>query len=81
MADQSKLCCVIFDEPVIKANVSYNPERVEVEYLGDVGKSKYLTNNSVLFLLRGLACKWKQPIGYFLTSSTSSTDLLKTIVF
>jgi len=26
MADQLKLCCVIFDELAIKENVSYNPE-------------------------------------------------------
>jgi hypothetical protein len=26
MADQLKSCCVIFDELVIKENVSYNPE-------------------------------------------------------
>ena len=30
----------------------------------------------VVFML-GLACKWTQPIGYFVTSSTPSGDLLK----
>ena len=28
-------------------------------------------------MLRGLACKWKQPNGYFVTSSTQSPNLLK----
>ena len=31
----------------------------------------------ILEMLKGLACKWKQPIGYFVTSSTPSADLLK----
>jgi len=30
----------------------------------------------VVFMLKGLACKWKQPIGYFVTSSTPNADLL-----
>ena len=29
MADQLKLCCVVFDELAIKENVSYNPEHDE----------------------------------------------------
>ena len=31
----------------------------------------------VLFMLRGLGCKWKQSVDYFVTSSTPSSDLLK----
>ena len=30
--------------------------------------------------LKGLACKWKQPIDYFVTSSTPSGDLLKSLL-
>ena len=74
MADQLKLCCVVFDELAIKENVSYNTEHDEVDDFGDVGKFNILP---ILFTLKGLACKWKQPIGYFVTSSTPSGDLLK----
>ena len=38
MADQLKLCCVIFDELAIKD---------EVEEFGDVGKYKYLASRCV----------------------------------
>ena len=82
MADQSKFGCVGFAELAIKEIVWYNPERDELEgleYFGDVGKSKYLANHSVMFMLRGLACKWKKAIGYFVTSSTKSPDLLDNI--
>jgi len=45
MADQSKLCCAIFDELAIKeTNMSYNLEHDEVKGLNDfrdVGKYKY----------------------------------------
>jgi len=53
--------------------MSYNSERNEVEGFedfGDVDQSKYLANHSVVLMLRGLACKWKQPIGYVLTSKS-----------
>jgi len=30
----------------------------------------------VVFMLKGLAYKWKQPISYFVISSTPSADLL-----
>jgi len=35
----------------------------------------------VMFMLKGLACKWKQPICYFVISSTPSADLLKILLF
>ena len=35
----------------------------------------------VMFMLKGLACKWKQPIFYFVISSTPSADLLKILLF
>ena len=42
---------------------------------------KMLENLNILpvvaFMLKGLACKWKQPIRYFVISSTPSADLLK----
>ena len=34
----------------------------------------------IMFMLKGLACKWKQPVGYFETSSTLSADLLKNLL-
>jgi len=33
-----------------------------------------------VFMLKGLACNWKQPIGYFVTRSTPSVDLLKNLL-
>jgi len=71
MADQLKLCCVVFDELAIKENVSYNPEHDKVEDFGDVGKFKYFASRCVYVeRFSSLACKWKQPIAYFVTSST-----------
>ena len=33
MSDQTKYCCVVFEELVIKENVSFSPEHDEVEGL------------------------------------------------
>ena len=78
MADQLKLCCVVFDELAIKDNVSYNPEYDEVEDFEDVGKFTYLASRPGY--VERLACRWKQPIGYFVSSSTPSADLLKNLL-
>ena len=64
-------------ELAIKENVSYNTEHDEVDDFGDVGNFNILP---ILFTLKGLACKWKQPIGYFVTNSTPSADLLKNLL-
>jgi hypothetical protein len=34
----------------------------------------------IVFMLKRLACKWEQPISYFVTSSTPSADLLKNLL-
>jgi len=41
MADQSKLCYVVFDELAIKDNVTNNPGHDEVEDCGDIRKFTY----------------------------------------
>ena len=60
--------------------MSYNDVYDEVEGLGefgDVGKYNYFASQSVIFMLRDLVCKWKQSIGYLLTSITPNPDFLK----
>ena len=65
----SKVCAVVLDEMTIKEGVSYNPSRDEVEGCEDfgyLGKTAFIANRAIVFLVRGLHNKWKQPVGYFL---------------
>ena len=74
---------IAFDEMSIKQGLMYNPgtDRVEgFEDFGDIGQTKYIANHTTVFMVRGLASKWKQPIGYFLSSGPVKSSILATLV-
>jgi len=75
MTDQLKLCCVLLRELAIKENVSCMMRWKILEML-----EYFNIFPVVVFILKVLACKWKQPIGYFVTSSTPSAGLLKNLL-
>jgi len=74
VADQLKLCCIVLDELARKENVSLDITLSMVQWK----IWEMLENINILpvvvFKLKGLACKWKQAIAYFVTSSTPSAD-------
>ena len=71
MKPGDKLCAIVMDEMSIKESIAYNAGRDEVEGFEDygmLGKTTYIANHALAFMVRGLTVKWKQPIGYFLSS-------------
>ena len=83
MSEQDRQCAVVFDEMSLKCGLTYNVHTDSIEgfeNLGNLGTSKYIANHSLAFMVRGLASKWKQPIGYFLTSGTVSPNALKSLL-
>ena len=83
MPSTSSLCAIVFDEMSIKESVNYNKERDEVEGLEDFGsggKSQYIANHATVFLVRGLIAKWKQPLGYFLSSGPIESNMLHSLM-
>ena len=72
-----------FDEMNIKEGLVYNPgsDIVEgFEDFGNIGQTRYIANHSIAFMVQGLASKWKQPIGYFLSSGPIKTTVLDSLV-
>ena len=45
-----------------------------------VGNTLPITNHSIAFMVHGLALKWKQPIGYFLSSGPIKPAILDSLV-
>ena len=83
MSEQDTPCAVVFDEMFLQCRLTYNARIDSIEgfdNLGNLGTSKYIANQAVAFIVRGLASKWKQPIGYFLTSGTVSPNALKSLL-
>ena len=77
------MCAVVFDEITIKECVSYNKERDEIEGLEDFGlngKTKYVANHAIVFMVRGLKANWKQPVGYFLSSGPVEGQMLHSLL-
>ena len=82
MSKQDTQCAIIFDEMAIKQGLVYNSSRDCIEGFedyGNMGKTKYVANHASVFMVRGLHSKWKQPIGYFLSSGPISASMLKTL--
>ena len=83
MSEQDRPCAMVFDEMSLQCRLTYNARIDSIEgfdNLGNLGTSKYIANHAVAFIVRGLASKWKQPIGYFLTSGTVSPNALKSLL-
>ena len=84
MASECKLCMIAMDEISIKESLIYNVEKDEIEGyedFGSLGRTKYVANHAIAFLVRGLTTKWKQPVGYFLSSGPISGETLKNVLF
>ena len=78
------LCAIAMDELSIKGSFRYNARKDEVEGFddfGSLGKSKYVSNHAVAFMVKGLVDKWKQPISYFLSSVRMSAGKMKPLLF
>ena len=83
MSQSSKACALILDEMSIKESVSYDRHRDEVEGyedFGNLGRTRFIANHAIVFLVRGMCEKWKQPLGYFLTSGTMSGSIMGTLL-
>ena len=80
MSQKDRQCVLLFDEMSIKCSLSYNRYQDSVEGTSDfgtLGKTKLLANTALVFMVRGLAEKWKQCIGYFLSAGPVASKTLK----
>ena len=73
---------LVFDEMSIKQSLVYNEETDSVEGFEDSGnleQTRYIANHATAFMVRGLASKWKQPVGYFLSSGPTKSKHLQSL--
>jgi hypothetical protein len=65
MSEKDRYCCLLFDEMSIRENVWFNQkfDCIEgFEDLGSQGRTCNIANHALLFMVRGLHRKWKQPV-------------------
>ena len=83
MDERDRVCVLLLDEMSLKSGLSYNTSKdviIGFEDYGHLGTGKELANSALVFMVKGLCSKWKQPIGYFLAHNTTSADKLKPLV-
>jgi len=74
MTGLEKDCVLVFDEMALKTKLVYNKERDCVEGFEDF---RFI---ALVFMLREISSKWKQPLGYFLVSGSVKPTVLARLV-
>ena len=80
MDDKDKCGTLIFDEMSLKSSLVYNHRFNKIEGFedfGELGTSQFVANHALVFMVKGLLSKWKQPLAYFLTAGTVKPETLQ----
>lgn len=79
MPEKHKLCCLIFDEMAISPGIFYN--RTNDKLSGFVSNGTFteqeFCNHVLVFMLRGIVKKYKQPLAYYFCAGSTKTINLK----
>ena len=82
MDTKDRCVSLIFDKMALKSALVYNHglDRIEgFKDIGEPGTSQFVADHALIFMVRGLYTKWKQPLGYFLTAGTVKPETLQTL--
>ncbi|VEN57200.1 unnamed protein product, partial [Callosobruchus maculatus] len=83
MSGRSKYCVLMFDEISLQPGLQYNQKNDCIEGLVDFGGSERsvgFADHALVFMLKGIYKKWKQPICYtFCENATPKAHLVKLI--
>ena len=68
----TKYCMLEFDETALTPGLSYNKMEDCIEGIKDSGDRRpKFADHVMVFMLRGIAAKWKQPVAHFFVKSTT----------
>lgn len=81
LSPSQKYCSLLFDEMSISAELHYNEHLDRIEGFEDYGyeRTQKFADHALVFMVRGITKKYKQPIAYFNQGSTNSHRLSKII--
>lgn len=75
---EDKLCTLIFDEMSLTPQVHYDASSDKLKGFASHGKQK-LANHALVFMVKGIKKKFKQPVAYYFTSDINKTELKQVI--
>ncbi|KAF2887368.1 hypothetical protein ILUMI_18808 [Ignelater luminosus] len=79
-SERNKCCALMFDEMSLQPNLFYSKYKDNVEGFEDDGVrcTSLLADHVMVWILRSIYKKWKQPVAYsFCKSSTSPPDIVR----
>ena len=74
---------ISFDEMQLRAKLTYlrGEDRVEgFEDFGSFGRTGRFADHALVFMVRGISSRWKQPIGYFHSAGTTPASVLEQLL-
>nr|XP_049704773.1 uncharacterized protein LOC126056285 [Helicoverpa armigera] len=79
MPETHKYCTVIFDEMAIAANLTYDQHNDQIKGFCDDGSTqiKCFADHALVFMVRGIFKKYKQPVAYTFCAGSTNTISLK----
>ena len=83
MSELEKSCSICLDEMSIKCALSYNAtsDRIDgFENMGSIGCSQGIGKQALVFMATGLFSNWKQPLGFFISKSSTPGPKLKILL-
>jgi hypothetical protein len=70
-----------FDEMSLRKELKYNAAKDQVDGLVELPEKKPVAcNQALVFMLKGLAYKWKQPLSFYFSENAAAACFLKEIL-
>jgi len=79
MSHGDNVCCLMFDEMSIRENLHFNQKLGGIDGFEDLGshsRTSSIVNHALVFMLRGLRKRWKQPVAYYLIHGSTKGEML-----
>lgn len=83
MKPRDRNCILMFDEIALQKRLIYNENSGTVEGFedfGSQGRTGKLADHALVFMIQGLAKRYKQPVAFYLSNSTTKTMVLQNII-
>ncbi|XP_052124931.1 uncharacterized protein LOC113208734 isoform X2 [Frankliniella occidentalis] len=83
MKSRDRQCVLLFDEVFLRGRVFYNLRKdlvIGFENYGQRGRTNYIADHALVFMVQGLHVKWTQPVAYYFVSKTCPSTMLKILI-
>lgn len=81
--EADKHCVVLFDEIFLRGRLDFkqNWNRVDgFEDFGSRGRTNYIADHALVFMVQGLQSKWTQPIAFYFVNKCCPSSILKLLI-